>query len=184
MEPKFPFPEFPTRFTNRLCLRDIQYSDVADFFAIRSNAENMRFIPRPVAQTTQDIINHINICREGYLKGDAINFAIALRETDQFIGSIGFYRTQWDADRTEIGYILSPEHRGKGYVQEAVQELIRFAFDEIGFHSLEAVIDPRNTSSINVIERAGFVKEGHLKESGFWNGEYIDSLIYSLINKN
>ena len=41
----------------------------------------------------------------------------------------------------------------------------------------------RNTASINVVERVGFVKEGHLKESSYWNGEYIDCLIYSLLNK-
>ncbi len=184
MESKFPFAQFPVLETDRLLLREVRLSDVADFFKIRSNSDNMRFIPRPVAQSEQDIINHINICKEGYEKGDAINFAIALKGTDQFIGSIGFYRTKWYADRTEIGYILSPDHRGNGYVQEAVREMIRFAFNEIGFHSLEAIIDPRNSASINVIEKAGFTKEGHLKESDYWNGEYLDTLIYSLINKS
>lgn len=182
MDPKFPFKEFPILLTDRLRLREVRNSDVSDFFLIRSNADNMRFIPRPLAKTEQDIIDFLEVGKEVYKKGEMINFAIALKESDKFIGSIGFYRTKWHADRTELGYILSPDHRGNGYVHEAVKEMIRFAFDDIGFHSIEAIIDPRNDASINVIEKAGFKKEGHLKESDYWNGEYMDTLIYSLIN--
>lgn len=182
MDAKFPFTEFPVLLTQRLRLREVRHSDVSDFFLIRSNAENMRFIPRPLAKTEQDIIDFLKVGEEVYQKGEMINFAIALKDSDKFIGSIGFYRTKWHADRTELGYILSPEHRGKGYIHEAVMEMIRFAFEDIGFHSLEAIIDPRNTASINVVEKAGFIKEGHITANDYWNGEYLDTLIYSLIN--
>jgi ribosomal-protein-alanine N-acetyltransferase len=183
MEAVFPFEKFPELITERLKLRKIGNEDVAGFFKLRSNPETMRFIPRPLATTEQDILDFINVGDEYYAKGDMINFTIALKETNEFVGSIGFYRTNWEAERTEVGYILDPEHRGKGYTHEAMVEMIRFAFNNIGFHSLEAIIDPRNTASINVVERVGFVKEGHLKESSYWNGEYIDCLIYSILNK-
>ncbi len=184
MEAVFPLDKFPELITERLILRQISNDDVAGFFKLRSNPEVMRYIPRPLSKTEQEIIDFFNVGEELYEKGEMINFAIALKQTNKFIGSIGFYRTKWHANRTEVGYILDPDHKGNGYVHEALKEMIRFAFHEIGFHSIEAIIDPRNTPSINVIERAGFVKEGHLKESDFWNGEYIDCLIYSLINKN
>lgn len=182
MEAKFPFTEFPILETERLRLRALCDKDVSAFFKIRSDADNMRYIPRPLAQSEDEILEFIEVTEEMYQKGEGLNFAIALKDTDVFVGTIGYYRIKWYAERTELGYILSPEHRGNGYVQEAVQEMIRWAFQELGFHSLEAIIDPRNTASINVVEKAGFIKEGHLKESDFWNGEYIDCLIYSLIN--
>ncbi len=184
MDAKFPFKEFPILTTSRLRLREVRNSDVADFFLIRSNADNMRYIPRPVAQSEQDIIDFLKVGEEVYEKGEMINFAIALKDSDKFIGSIGFYRTKWHADRSELGYILSPEHRGNGYIHEAVMEMIRFGFEDIGFHSLEAIIDPRNTASINVVEKAGFIKEGHITANDYWNGEYLDTLIYSLINNS
>lgn len=183
MEAVFPFEKFPVLVTPRLILREVGTQDVPGFFKLRSSAETMRFIPRPLATSEQDILDFLKVGEEYYAKGEMLNFAIAIKETNEFIGSIGFYRINWESERTEIGYILDPEHRGKGYVYEAMIEMIRYAFKEIGFHSLEAIIDPRNTASVRVVERVGFVKEGHLKESSYWNGEYIDCLIYSLLNK-
>lgn len=183
MEAVFPFEKFPELITERLILRKISNDDVAGFFKLRSDPDTMRFIPRPLATSEQDILDFFKVGDEYYAKGEMLNFSIALKETNEFIGSIGYYRTNWEAERTEVGYILDPAHRGNAYVNEAMIEIIRFAFNEIGLHSLEAIIDPRNTASINVVERVGFVKEGHLKESSYWNGEYIDCLIYSLLNK-
>lgn len=182
METKFPLNDFTEILTPRLRIREVRNTDVSDFFRIRSNPENMRYIPRPVAQSEQDILDFFALCNETYQKGDGLNLGIALKDSDVLIGSIGFYRTKWYADRSEIGYILSEDHRGKGYMHEAISAIIQFGFEKIGFHSLEAIIDPRNSASINVVEKVGFVKEGHLKECDYWNGEYLDSLIYSLIN--
>lgn len=178
---KFPFESFPRLETQRLILREVRDNDVADFFLLRSNPSIMQFIPRPVAKTEQDVLDLIQAGRDGYEKSEMMTLAMALKDTDRFIGAVGFYRVNWDWQRTEVGYILNPEYRGKGYVHEAMVALLDYAFDEIGFHSLEAVIDPRNQASINVVEKLGFVKEGHIKEREFWNGEYLDTLIYSLI---
>jgi ribosomal-protein-alanine N-acetyltransferase len=49
-------------------------------------------------------------------------------------------------------------------------------------HSLEANVDPANAASIKLLEKKGFLKEAHLKENVFFNGRFIDSAIYSLIN--
>ena len=182
METKFPIKDFKEILTPRLRIREVRDADAPNFFKIRSNADNMRFIPRPIAQSEQEILEFFALCSETYQKGDGLNLGIALKDTDELIGSIGYYRTKWYADRSEIGYILSQDHRSKGYMHEAISAIIDFGFNEIGFHSLEAIIDPRNTASINVVEKAGFVKEGHLKECDYWNGEYLDSLIYSIIN--
>ena len=49
-------------------------------------------------------------------------------------------------------------------------------------HSIEAVIDPRNSASEKVLQKNGFIKEAHLKENEFFEGEFIDSVIYSRLN--
>ena len=50
-------------------------------------------------------------------------------------------------------------------------------------HSIEAIIDPSNYASAKVLEKNGFIKEGHLRENVFFNGQYLDSVIYSLLKK-
>lgn len=179
---KLPFTTYPYLETERLVLRKIDKDkDLADFFVLRSNAEVMKYIPRPVATEHQEVVDLINTGNEGYERGEMLSLAIALKETDTFIGVVGFYRINWDNHRTEIGYILNPLYRGKGYVHEACSALIKFAFEEVGFHSLEAVIHPDNIKSINLIEKLGFVKEAHFKENEVFNNEFIDTLVYSLL---
>jgi ribosomal-protein-alanine N-acetyltransferase len=180
---KLPFEKFPHIETERLILRKIDnVKDVANFFKVRSNSNTMYHIPRPPAQFEQDVIDLINSGNEQYEKGEMMSLAIALKDTDEFIGAIGFYRIKWEDHRTEIGYILNPDYSGKGYMHEACKALIKFAFEEIGFHSLEAVINADNFASINVVEKLGFVREAYFKENTLRNGEFIDTVIYSLLN--
>lgn len=180
---KLPFTTYPYLETERLVLRKIdKEKDLADFFVLRSDAKVMKYIPRPVATDPQEVVDLINAGNEGYERGEMLSLAISLKETDTFIGVVGFYRINWENHRTEIGYILNPLHSGKGYVHEACSALINFAFEEIGFHSLEAVIHPDNIKSIHVVEKLGFVKEAHFKENELFNNEFIDTLVYSLLN--
>jgi len=51
-------------------------------------------------------------------------------------------------------------------------------------HSLEAIIDPRNEASAKVLEKNNFVLEAQFKEDTLWQGEWLDTNIYSLLNKN
>ncbi len=180
---KFPLEEEPKIFTERLVLRKIDVDkDLIDFFTIRSNRDAMRHIPRPVATDHSEVLLLINEGNAAYERGDMLSLAITLKDTDKFIGAVGFYRVDWDNHRTEIGYILNPEYSGKGYMHEACTALVQFAFDEVGFHSLEAVIEADNTKSIKVIEKLGFTREAYFKEKGFSNNKYIDLTVYSLLN--
>lgn len=180
---RFPLDEFPVLHTKNLILRKFQDSDAPGFFLIRSNPELMKFIPRPLAQTEQDALELLRSFNNAYESGEHLSYAIELKATQEFIGSIGYYRIDYDSHRTEVGYILSDKHHRKGYVKEALQMLIDFAFNEMEFHSLEAVIDPENIASIKLVESLGFIKEAHFKENGFFNGKYLDALVYSLLNK-
>lgn len=163
---RIPFEKFPRLETERLTLRKIDKDkDLADFFVLRSDPEVMKYIPRPVAKEHQEVIDLINAGNDGYERGEMMNLAISLKETNTFIGAIGFYRINWDNHRSEIGYILNPLHSGKGYVHEACNALIKFAFEEVGFDSIDAVIEIENIRSIRVVERIGFIRGAEETES-------------------
>jgi ribosomal-protein-alanine N-acetyltransferase len=80
--------------------------------------------------------------------------------------------------------MLLPEFNGKGIVSEAVQEVVNYGFDVMKLHSIEAIIDPLNDASAKVLEKNGFVKEAHLRENEFYEGRFLDTVIYSLLNKD
>ncbi|HUM46715.1 MAG TPA: GNAT family protein, partial [Chitinophagales bacterium] len=83
--------------------------------------------------------------------------------------------------RAEIGYSLLPGYWGRGIMLESITAVIRFGFEILKLHSIEANVNPSNIPSIKLLERSGFVKEAHFKENYYFNGKFLDSAIYSLV---
>jgi ribosomal-protein-alanine N-acetyltransferase len=110
---------------------------------------------------------------------DGITWAMTFQGKDELIGTIGYYRLKKEHHRGEIGYMLAPEHWRNGIMQEALEVVVRCGFERIGFHSIEAITDPRNTASNRLLERGGFVREGLFKEDFFWDGQFLDSAVWS-----
>ena len=177
------FNPFPNLESKRLMLRRMDKIDVKEIFAMRSNPEIMKYIARPLAKNEEEALEHLALIDSGIEKNEAINWAITIKDSSKLVGIIGFYRTKHEDYRSEIGYILLPEVHGKGIASEAVEIVVDFGFNEMKLHSIEAVIDPENIASEKVLQKNGFIKEGHFKENGFFDGKFIDSVVYSLLNK-
>lgn len=178
------FTPFPIVRTPRLTLRRLQNTDVDAVFALRSDPEIMKYVPRPLAKTREEALEHIATINAKIDTNEGINWAITLKENNAMIGIIGHYRMQPENSRSEIGYMLLPQFSGKGYASEAVNEVVRYGFDILELHSVEAIIDPENAASARVLEKNQFVKEAHLKENEFFDGRFLDTVIYSLLRRN
>ncbi len=178
----FNFTPFPVIETERLILRRITNDDVNEVFELRSNPETMKYIPRPLVKTTEDALEHVAMIEEKITSNIGINWGITLKGDSRVLGIIGYYRMQPENYRAEIGYMLLPEYHGKGIIPEAVNRLIAYGFDDLKLHSIEAVIDPENFASEKVLQKCGFVKEAHLKEAEFYEGRFLDKVIYSLLS--
>ncbi|WP_413998455.1 GNAT family N-acetyltransferase [Flavobacterium sp. W1B] len=177
------FTPFPNLETERLLLRRVDKNDVNEIFELRSNPETMKYIPRPLVKTTEDALEHIASIDSKIDTNEGINWAITLKGNSKLIGVIGHYRIKPEHFRAEVGYMLLPEYSGKGIVTEAVQEAVKYGFEIMKLHSIEAIIDPENDGSARVLEKCDFVKEAHLKENEFYEGRFLDTVIYSIINK-
>lgn len=177
------FSPFQNLETERLLLRRVDNADLKEVIALRSNPETMKYIPRPLVKTDQEGLDHITMINDKIEANEGINWAITIKDNPQLIGIIGHYRIKPEHHRAEIGYMILPEFNGKGIVTEAVKAVVKYGFEEIKLHSIEAVIDPDNIASAKVLEKNGFIKEAHLKENEFFEGRFLDSVIYSLLNK-
>ena len=177
------FQPFPNLESERLVFRRLKDSDAPEVFKIRSNPERMKFIPRPILQNEEEALAMIQMMNAKIDENTDINWGVCLKNSDKIIGFMGFYRVQPESYRTEIGYMILPEYDGKGYVSEAVTTMLNYAFNTVGFHSVEAVIDPNNFGSARVLEKNGFRKEAHFIENFFWNNEFIDSVHYGILKR-
>ena len=176
------FSPFPILETERLTLRRVLPSDVKEMFELRSNPETMKYIPRPLLTNHEEALAHIQMMEDKIETNEGINWAITLKGDDKLLGVIGHYRIKPEHYRAEVGYMILPEYHGKGITTEAVQCVVDYGFNTMQLHSIEGVIAPENEASQRVLQKCGFVKEAHFKENEFYDGKFIDAVVYSKLN--
>jgi ribosomal-protein-alanine N-acetyltransferase len=177
------FNPFPVLETERFILRNLEASDVQQVFEIRSNPVTMQYVPRPLAKNLDDAMDLIELMRGFTEKNERINWAVTEKGVDKLLGIIGYVNLKQENLRGEVGYILHHEHHRKGIMYEALQAVLNYGFDVVGLHSIEAVIRAENAASRKLVEKAGFVQEAYFKDYTFFNNQFLDQTIYSLIRK-
>jgi ribosomal-protein-alanine N-acetyltransferase len=178
------FLPFKNLETERLLLRRVTVDDADEMFLLRSNPDSMKYVPRPLAESREDALQHIAMIDSKIEDNTGINWAITLKGNPKFIGIIGHYRIQPENYRAEIGYMILPEYYGKGIATEAIKATLAYGFEDMSLHSIEAVIDPENTASERVLQKNGFVKEAHILENEYFGGKFWDTVIYSILKRN
>ncbi len=175
------FSPFPSLQTHRLTLRRIDKADAPELFTLRSDKRVMQFIDKPIAESIDDALLLLAKIDDSLLLNDGITWAICLNKDPKLIGTIGFWRLDKPNFRAEIGYMLMPEMQGRGLMQEAISTVIKFGFENMQLHSIEANVNPLNSLSKKILEKNGFVQEAYFKENYYYNGKFLDSAIFSLL---
>ncbi|MEC0227541.1 GNAT family N-acetyltransferase [Paenibacillus alba] len=110
-------------------------------------------------------------------------FVICHKEDDRIIGNIGlFFVARGSLQSCMIGYSLDQAENGKGYMTEALKQVVRYAFEELKFHRIIGEVSPHNPGSMRVLENAGFHKEGISRSNVKINGVWEDHQVLALIN--
>jgi ribosomal-protein-alanine N-acetyltransferase len=156
-------------------------SDAPGIFFQRSDENMIRYLDRAPAKSIDEASTYIKNIIESESKNESISWALTLKGQNKLIGTISFWRIVFEHYRAEIGYVLHTNYQGKGLMQEAMESVLHYGFSKMKLHSVEANVNPSNVASIKLLERNGFVKEAHFKENYFYNGQFLDSAIYSLI---
>ena len=175
------FSPFPNLKTGRLLLRQVTFGDENEIFFLRSDENVNRYVDRPKPNSLQDARDHIDKVNNGIANNEAIFWGITLLDNNSIIGTICLWNISKENYTAEVGFDLMPGFQGKGIMQEALVKVLDFGFNSIKFHSIEAVVDPRNSASAKLLEKTGFTKAGHFKEHEFFDGKFIDSVFYTLI---
>ncbi len=140
---------------------------------------------RPASFYTRDFWKTVLAARESDFYGDqGVKLLIFLQtEPDQVIGTINLNTIVRGAfQAATLGYGLSAQHQGQGYMTEAGQRLMTYAFDTLKLHRVMANYMPHNHRSASVLKRLGFQIEGIARDYLFINGQWQDHVMTSLIN--
>lgn len=110
---------------------------------------------------------------------DEYCFTIEEKETGGFLGRITL-RKQEAPGTWDIGYFLHPNAWGKGYMTEAIREVLRFAFEDVGAVAVHSGHATWNEKSGNVLKRSGMRFVGTIECGFIKNGTPVPEHKYSL----
>ena len=165
----------------RVRLRRITPDDAQALFGVFSDPEVMRYWSRPAMTAIAEAEKLVGDILADYASGEALPLAIARTSDGVLLGNCTLFHFHEASRRAEIGYALARPFWGHGYMHEALQALVGFAFGCLDLNRLEADIDPRNAASGRALDRLGFVAEGLLRQRWIVNGEVSDSRVYGLL---
>ena len=170
--------------TERLLLRPLAQTDVDELFAMYSDTVAMRYWSCCPWTTMLQAEEFVEDALQTYSDGTQIRLGLVLLGDNRLAGQCSMYGFDSQNRRAEIGYMLSRDAWGKGYMTEAMTSFIDYAFAELNLNRLEADIDPRNTRSEKLLQRLAFLKEGHFRERWIVEGEVCNSDMYGLLKSD
>ncbi len=153
--------------TRRLILRRFTLEDANDMFNNwASDPEVTRFLtwlPHSSAEVTRSLLTK---WISNYEDGGYFNWVMEYKETGKVIGNISVVKLHEDIEGADIGYCMSRMYWGQGLMTEALKGVMNYLFDVVGINRIAACHDVRNIRSGRVMDKAGMMQEGILREAG------------------
>ena len=171
----------PTFETERLRLRPFKAGDLKALHALYGDAENLRYWgtdPSPSLDETRKMMRwHI-----AYRPFFYALWAVEEKKGKRLVGMINYHRRDMRERRVEMGWLIATDRQGKGLMTEAAQALLRYLFDRLRIHKVEAMIRPDNQPSVALAERLGFRLEGGPIRDRWWvGGKWHSVMLYGLV---
>lgn len=175
--------KFKARISDVLSLETLDKDIAPDLFRlIEDNRTYLReWLPWLDANTRlEDTIQFIDSIQPN--KRDDGGFVCGVFIEGELKGMCGFHEVNSLNHSVSIGYWLSQNAHGKGYITQSVEFLINYAFEEIQLNKVLVFVAQRNLKSRAVCERLGLHNEGVERQGEFLYDKYVDLVRYSVLN--
>ena len=171
------------RAAQRLVLRRFDDNDIAAFQAYRNDPEVARYQSWEGCTLDQArSFVRVQKAQPEAAPGEWLQIAIALQATNALIGDCALKIHAHDRRQAVIGFTLARAYQGQGFAFEAVACLLDYLFGELHLHRVCADADPRNTASCRLLERLGMRREGHLVQSLWFKGDWVDEVLFAILS--
>jgi ribosomal-protein-alanine N-acetyltransferase len=173
--------DLPTLVTDRLILRKMTPDDAEAVFAYASDPEVTRYVIWETHRSVEDSRAFLDLLTSKYESGGEPEWGIVYKGDHRFVGTCGIVSWEPYHGRAELGYALSRDYWGRGLMAEAVGAMISFGLREMNLNRIEARCIAENIASARVMEKAGMVYEGTLRQRELIKGELRDVKVYSIL---
>lgn len=173
----------PTLCGRRVALRELRASDAPALFETVTPPEVSRFLspPPPNVATFE---RFIACSRDQQRAGKLACFAVTLRGHDRPIGIFQIRELEANFKTAEWGFAIASPFWGTGLFEECAELVLEFAFTRIGVHRMEARAAVRNGRGNRALQKVGAVQEGVLHGAFLCGGEYVDQVIYAMVEED
>lgn len=142
--------------TDRLIIRSLKHEDAQTFHVIRNNPLVCKYQSAFSQDRIDEMIYEMHTSHPRS-KGKWYQFAIELKETNKFIGDMGFLNSD-DDGKSWIGFTLDPDYWHKGLAMEAAKALLSYYSHSLDVKDIFASTDPPNLASQKLLQRMGFIE--------------------------
>lgn len=175
------FGDLPELQTPRLLLRKVRPEDAADMFEYASDPETTREVTWETHTSIEASKAFIDYTIKKYVNKQVSEWGLVLKENNKFIGTCGFVYWNPAHAKAEIGYALSRKYWGRGLMPEAVAAVMKFGFEKMKLHRLEARCNDTNPGSERVMIKSGMKYEGLLRDSMCEKGSFKNLKMYAIL---
>jgi ribosomal-protein-alanine N-acetyltransferase len=171
--------------TARLVLRGWAPSDADHIYAYASDPEVTAYMGWNRHTSVNAAHAFLNTFVAGMYQQQDLSYALCSRsEPERALGGIDLHWRSREHKVMELGYVLSRQHWGQGYMPEAGQALLRFAFQSTPVERIYAPIFNENARSRRAAEKMGLSFEGLLRSCLELRGRRWDEAIYSVLRSD
>lgn len=178
------FDDMPRLETPRLILRRLEMRDAPDLFDYSRDPQVAKHVLWDAQTSVSEARAYVRYMLRRYRAGEPASWGIEEKETGRVVGTIGYMWYQRDNNACEVGYSLARRRWNRGYMTEALAEVLRFSFEELGVHRVEAQHEVENAASGAVMRKCGMQKEGTLRGRLYNKGRYVDVDLYAMLRED
>ena len=173
----------PTLRGKQVVLRELRASDAASLFKLLTTEEVSRFISPPPS-TVEGFERFIAWTIRQRAAGKYVCFAVTLQGFDTAIGIFQVRELEPGFGTAEWGFAIGSDFWGTGVFQDGAELVIDFAFETLGVHRLEARAAVLNGRGNGALQKLGAVREAVLRRSFHHNGQYLDQVLYTILDED
>jgi len=167
----------------QVTLRELRASDAASLFAMLTTEEVSRFISPPPT-TVEGFERFIAWTHRMRTQGTYACFAVTVGDSDVAVGIFQLRELEPGFGTAEWGFAIGSAFWGTGAFTDGAQLMVQFAFETVGVHRLEARAAVKNGRGNGALRKIGAVQEGVLRRSFLKNGEYLDQVLWSILDED
>ncbi len=170
--------------TKRLRIIELIFADLEEIHYLHSLPEIDQYNTLGIPESIQITQNILNVWLDLQKNVPRISYILSIRkiETNEFIGITGLTLGKMNYRIAEVWYKILPAFWGQGLATEALTEILKFGFLDLGLHRIEAGCAVKNIASFKVLEKVGMQREGQKRKVLPLKEQWSDNYIYGILD--